>query len=480
MSGQLQYIRIEHLNTVWTMQMTSQADTAITGGLVVTRGKITPATLLITGEHISDILPPDKEFSAKKTVNAGGRYVLPGIIDAHLHSVYIDRIDTLSKAAAAEGITTLIPYVGSVKAWGVDKPLAEAMKDFVKEGEETSTVDFSLHCTLLADDVEECEQSIPAMIELGITSFKVFMAYRKRGMMLEDEQLLKIMRVVAKHGGLLAAHAENGALIDYMEEMFIAQGKEHPQYYAESHPELSEAEAVFRFLSLAKTAGCDTYLPHLSTAKALDVVRLFKQWAGQKFYTETCPHYLLLNEEKFNEMGAVAKMSPPLRKPEDQESLWQAVSEGLIDVVASDHAASHSSKKMPQWDKVFNAPNGVPGMECLVPLMLKHGYMNGRTTLNTIVKQLCENPARIFGLYPQKGIIEVGSDADLAIFDLSGRRELGATHKELKIDYSLYQGMKAVSSPDFVFLRGKLIAEKGVVKGQEADGRFIAGTAQTM
>jgi len=457
--------------------MTPHADTAITGGLIVTQGKITPATLLLSGEKIAGILSPEEEFSAERTINIHGRYVLPGIIDAHLHSVYIDRIDTLSRAAAAEGITTLIPYVGSVKAWGVDKPLAGAMQDFIAEGEDTSSVDFSLHCTLLADDVKACEQSIPAMIELGIVSFKVFMAYRKRGMMLEDEQLLHIMRVVAQYGGLLAAHAENGALIDHMEELFIGKGNEHPQYYAASHPELSEAEAVFRFLSLARTAGCDTYLPHLSTAKALDVVRLFKRWNCQRFYSETCPHYLLLNEEKFNEMGAIAKMSPPLRTQDDQEALWQAVSEGLIDVVASDHAGSHSSKKLPQWDKVFNAPNGVPGMECLVPLMLQHGVMNGRTTLPAIVKQLCENPARIFGIYPQKGTIAVGSDADLAIFDFSAIRELGATHKELKIDYSLYQGMTVTSQPDLVFLRGKQIAEKGVICAQRGGGRFVAGTS---
>lgn len=356
--------------------MTIKADKAISGGLIVTGGKVTPATVLITGEKISAVIDSSSPFEAKETIAVDGKYVLPGIIDGHLHSVYIDRIDSLSRAAATEGITTLIPYVGSVKAWGVDKPLTEAMKDFIKEGEDTSTVDFSLHCTLLAGDVEDCYETIPAMIGLGIVSFKVFMAYRKRGMMLEDEQLLKIMTVVARHQGLLAAHAENGALIDYMEEYFTDRGEEHPIYYGPSHPELSEAEAVFRFLSLARTAGCEVYLPHLSTAKALDVVRLFKSWQGQKFYTETCPHYLLLNDTTFEKRGCVAKMSPPLRKPVDQEALWGAVADGLIDVVASDHAGSHSSKKLPQWDKVFSAPNGVPGMECLVPLMLREGMMN--------------------------------------------------------------------------------------------------------
>jgi len=455
--------------------MTMGADKAICGGLVVTGGAVKPATVLITGGTISGVIEPSAQFEADEVIRAEGKYVLPGIVDAHLHPVYIDRIDTLSRAAAAEGITTLVPYVGAVKAWGVDKPLDEAMRDFIREGEETSTVDFSLHCTLLADDVADCGQSIPAMIDLGIVSFKVFMAYRKRGMLLEDEQLLQIMSVVAEHGGLLAAHAENGAIIDFMEARLMGRGCEHPKHYAASHPELSEAEAVFRFLSLARTAGCTVYLPHLSTAKALDVVRLFRQWDEPQFYTETCPHYLLENDGAFERMGCVAKMSPPLRTPGDQAALWKAVADGLIDVVASDHAASHSSGKMPQWDKVFAAPNGIPGMECMVPLMLREGVMAGRTTLVRMVERLCENPARIFGLYPRKGVIAEGADADIAVFDMAGERTLGATHPELKVDYSLYEGMRAVAPPELVLLRGRTVAANGVVTGQGGDGVFIAG-----
>ncbi|MBU0942929.1 MAG: amidohydrolase family protein [Proteobacteria bacterium] len=452
-----------------------KADKAIVGGLVVTGGVVKPATILIAGEKIIAVLEAKDKFAALETIDARGKLVLPGIIDAHLHSVYIDRIDSLSRAAASEGITTLIPYVGAVKAWGVDKPMAEAMEDFIREGEQTSLVDFSLHCTLLANDVTDCEQSIPAMMKLGIVSFKVFMAYRKRGMMLADEQLLKLMTVIAEQKGLLAAHAENGALIDYMEDYFTARGEEEPKYYAASHPELSEAESVFRFLSLARTAGCTVYLPHLSTAKSIEVVRLFKKWDCLKFYTETCPHYLLLDDTTFARWGSTAKMSPPLRKAEDCQALWRAVAERVIDVVASDHAGSHSSKKEPQWDKVFSAPNGIPGMECLVPLMLQEGFLQGRTTLPKIVEQLCENPARIFGMYPQKGLIAEGSDADIAIFDPARQRILGATHPELKIDYSLYEGMTVTGAPDLVFLRGEIVAQEGIPCVEAGNGKFVAG-----
>lgn len=442
---------------------------------MVTGGAVKPATVLISGEKILAVLAPEEQFEAREIIDARGKLVLPGIIDAHLHSVYIDRIDSLSRAAAAEGITTLVPYVGAVKAWGVEKPLAEAMQDFIREGKETSLVDFSLHCTLLADDVADCEQSIPAMMELGIVSFKVFMAYRKRGMMLADEQLLKLMTVIARHKGLLAAHAENGALIDYMEEYFTARGEEEPQFYAASHPELSEAESVFRFLTLARTAGCSVYLPHLSTAKSIEVVRLFKKWDCLQFYTETCPHYLLLEESTFEKWGSTAKMSPPLRKPEDCRALWRAVAEGVIDVVASDHAGSHSSKKEPRWDKVFAAPNGIPGMECLVPVMLQEGFLQGRTTLPKLVEQLCENPARIFGMYPQKGLIGEGADADIAIFDPGKQRILGATHPELKIDYNLYEGMTVPGAPDLVLLRGQVVAKGGRPCAEAGNGKFVAG-----
>lgn len=441
----------------------------------MTGDEVKPATVLISGEKISGVIPPGEGFDAREVISADRKFVLPGIVDAHVHPVYIDRIDTLSRAAVAEGITTLVSYVGAVKAWGVNQPLAEAMEGFIREGEETSCVDFGLHCTLLAGDVADCEKSIPAMTGLGIVSFKVFTAYRKRGMMLEDEQMLRIMRVVAENGGLLAAHAENGAIIDYMEAILAEKGCEHPRYYASSHPELSEAEAVFRFLSLARTAGCDVYLPHLSTAKALDVVRLFRTWGMPRFYTETCPHYLFLDDRVFEERGSIAKMSPPLRKEEDRKAMWEAVSSGLIDVVASDHAGSPSSKKMPQWDKVFTAPNGIPGMESMVPLMLKHGIMAGKTTLPAMVKQLCENPARIFGMYPRKGVIAEGADADIAIFDLTGERTLGATHPELKIDYSLYEGMSATAPPELVLLRGKVAAENGKVVCQKGDSTFIPG-----
>ena len=265
-------------------------DIAIVNGRVVDSHSITAADVLIKDGCIAAIETPGTHHNGGRIIDAAGNYVLPGIIDAHLHPVYADRIDTLSRAAVCEGVTTLIPYIGAVKAWGQSGGLLGAIENFIVEGESTSLVDFSLHCTLMQDDMADIEETIPQMIERGIISFKTFMAYAKRGMKLEDGELLRLMSVVARHGGLMAAHAENGDIIDFMEEKLIGQGQQTPDFYPQSHPNLSEAEAVFRLLTLAQAASCPIYVPHISTAETLEVLSLFEKWRAVEFYVETCPH----------------------------------------------------------------------------------------------------------------------------------------------------------------------------------------------
>ena len=248
--------------------MSSQKiDIAIVNGRVVDRHTIIAADILISDGRIAAISSPEERQEVGRIIDAAGNYVLPGLIDAHLHPVYADRIDTLSRAAVCEGVTTLIPYIGAVKAWGQAGGLIGAIEDFIAEGESTSLVDFSLHCTLMQDDMADIEETIPQMIERGIISFKAFMAYAKRGMKLADGELLRLMDVVGRHGGLMAAHAENGDIIDFMEEKLIRRGQQAPQFYPPSHPNLSEAEAVFRLLTLAQAASCPIYVPHISTAE---------------------------------------------------------------------------------------------------------------------------------------------------------------------------------------------------------------------
>ncbi len=448
-------------------------DIAIVNGRVVDSHSITAADVLINDGRIAEIASPGTRHNAGQIIDAGGNYILPGIIDAHLHPVYADRIDTLSRAAVCEGVTTLIPYIGAVKAWGQAGGLAGAIDAFIAEGESTSLVDFSLHCTLMQDDMAEIEATVPQMIERGIISFKAFMAYAKRGMKLEDGELLRLMSVVGRHNGLMAAHAENGDIIDFMEEKLIGQGHEAPEFYPRSHPNLSEAEAVFRLLTLAQTAGCPIYVPHISTAETVEVLDLFARWKAVEFYVETCPHYLALTEEVMAQRGTIAKMAPPLRRQPDIDALWQAVAEDRIHVIGSDAAGSDTTANQPLRDKVFSAPNGIPGVETLLKVVYQAGVNAGRITLPQLVAQLAENPAKIFGLYPRKGNLQPGADADLIIFDPNTDYVIGDNHPELNVDFSLYAGIKGRGAPTLTMQRGVVLFEGNQIKACSGQGQYL-------
>jgi dihydropyrimidinase len=454
---------------------TSTADIAIKGGNFVSSRGIDPMDLYIKDGLVESIEPVGTAKPARQEIDATGNYVLPGFIDAHLHPVYADKMDTLSEAAASEGITTLIPYIGAVKAWGQSKGLLETIDEFIETTESSSMVDFSIHCTLLQDDIKDISHTIPLLIDRGIVSFKAFMAYSKRGMMLEDPELIRMMELIAKHQGILAAHAENGAIIDYLEGLYQSQGLDSPEYIAKSHPNLSEAEAIFRLLTLGATTRCPIYIPHISCAESIAVVEIFKKWGQPLFYTETCPHYLTLTDDVFNDMGTPAKMSPPLRKRKDIEVLWNAVKSGLIDVIASDAAGHLQSANEPLREKVFSAPNGIPGMESLVKLIYEEGVNCQKINLHTMVKLLCENPARIFGLYPQKGVLEVGSDADVVIFNPDLLYTIPQKNPHLNVDYSMYSGREGKGAAITTILRGDIIMNNGKLLGTSGNGRFVRG-----
>jgi len=448
-------------------------DIAVVNGRVVTSRGIHAADVLIRNERIAAITAPGLDPNARCVIDAAGKYVLPGIIDAHLHPVYADRIDTLSRAAVREGVTTLIPYIGAVKAWGQGGGLIAAIEDFIAEGESTSLVDFSLHCTLMQDDMEAVEDTIPQIIGRGIVSFKAFMAYAKRGMKLDDDQLLRLMHIVGQHGGLMAAHAENGDIIDFMEEKLIGQARQAPQFYPQSHPRLSEAEAVFRLLTLAQTAGCPVYVPHISTAETLEVLALFEKWKAVEFYVETCPHYLSLTEKELERRGTIAKMAPPLRRQADIDALWQAAADGRIQVIGSDAAGSDTAANEPLWDKVFSAPNGIPGLESLLKIVYQQGVVEKRITLPRLAAQLSENPAKIFGLYPRKGALLPGADADLVIFDPDLEYVIGDQHPELKVDFSLYSGRSGRGAPVLTMQRGAVLFEDNRIKAVAGQGQYL-------
>ena len=449
------------------------ATIAIKGGTLVNSQEMLPADIYILDGLIDRIEPAESQKKADRVIDASGKFVLPGIIDAHLHPVYADRIDTLSQAAPLGGITTLIPYIGAVKAWGKTGTLVEALEDFIIEGEKTSAVDFGSHCSLTLNDMETIDEMIPEAMDMGVTSFKIFMAYARRGMKLEDEQILKIMETIAGNKALLAVHAENGSMIDYLEDRSIAEGNIGPEFFTPSHPNISEAEAIFRILALSNTVQCPLYLVHVTARESLDVIRLVKDWGKTDFYTETCTHYLTLTDEELIAKGSLAKMAPPLRKKEDVDALWLAAADGLIDVIGSD-AAGHTIKdKEPIKDNIFQSPNGIPGLETMFTVAYDEGVNTNRITLPRLVELTCENPAKIFGLYPRKGVLQEGADADVLIYDPETMHRITAQNSPLKVGYTLYEGRECLGSPFLVMQRGRILLENGKLKAQPGQGLYI-------
>lgn len=451
------------------------ADVSLKGGVLVDGKEMRHGDIFIKDGVIDAIERSGSVKTAQSIIDAKGKFILPGIIDAHLHPVYADRIDTLSQSAAFGGITTLIPFIGAVKAWGKTGGLFDAVKNFISEGQNTSVLDFGVHCTLMRDDMGTVATVIPQLVELGVVSFKGFMAFSKRGMMLTDEELIKVMGIVNQTQALFAVHAESGTMADYLEDKFISEGKVGPEFYHPSHPNMVEAEAVFRIITLANMMKCPLYLPHLSAWESLDVVRLFRKWGTTTLFTETCSHYLTLTDEEMMRQGSLAKVGPPLRAKKDMEEMWKAVNEGVIDVIASDAAGYTVKGKEPIRGDIFKAASGLPGVETMFTVIYDEGVNKGRITLPQLVKLTCENPSRIFGLYPRKGVLKEGSDADLVVFDPTLSHTIKAENQHLKSDYSMYEGRECLGGPVLVMQRGKILIENGSLRTEAGQGKYLPG-----
>lgn len=453
---------------------TGDCDIQIKGGVLVNSKEMKLADVFIRNGLIDSIEAPGSGKSARKVIDATGRYVLPGIVESHLHPVYADRLDTLSQAAVFGGITTLIPYIGAVKAWGVEGNLLDAVNYFMEEGARDSVVDFGLHCSLVASDLPELEQTVPQICAKGVRSFKGFMAYRKRGMFLSDSDLLRILSVLKENGGLFCVHAENGDLCDFLEDRFSAEGKTGPEYYAPSRPAITEAEATFRILSFAKVLDCPMYIVHVSTKEALDVIQMYKDWGGSApIYTETCTHYLTLTNEEMLKLGSLAKVSPPLREKEHIDALWQAIIDGRVDVVGADTGGHLISKKEPRFGDVFKAPAGLPGQQTMFTVTYDEGVNRRKVSLCRLVEIMCEKPARIFGLHPRKGVIQPESDADVLVFDPMKEHTVMAQNQHVNTDYTMYESRKVLGAPEIVIQRGDILLQDGELRARKGRAQFL-------
>lgn len=449
-------------------------DIWIRGGLLITAEKSFPAEIGIQAGRIAQI-SDHQEGTASQVLDAEGKWVLPGIIDVHTHMelplgkvVSSDDFISGSKAAACGGVTTIVDF--SLHRRGLS--LERCLRDRRRAADGRVVVDYGLHAEVI-DVHREILDEIPLLIRKGVTSFKLYMAYRRDGRMVDDGALYAVLKRVGESGGLVLVHAENGPLLEHLTDQLLGEGQVAPIFHARSRPNQVEEEAVRRAIAISHFAQGQLYIVHLTTREALIAVQE-AQASGVSVWAETCPQYLLLDESVYSrEDGRDFIATPPLRSPEDREALWRGLAQGNISVISTDHCPFTKEQKRQGARSFAQVPNGLPGVETSLPLIYSRGVGGGHLSANQMVAAMSTNPAKIFGLYPTKGSLEVGSDADLVIFDPEAEFSISAEDLHMNTDFSPYQGFEGFGEIQLTMLRGKIIAQRGQFCGPSGQGRFL-------
>lgn len=446
----------------------------IKNGTIVTADALFEGDIYVEGEVITAI-GKNLEMQADRTIDAGGLLVMPGGIDPHVHldmpfmgTFSSDNYTTGTSAALHGGTTMVIDFILQTQG----KSLHHALEAWQGRANGNTCGDYSFHMAV-TDYNEDTRKEIAQMVhEEGIISFKTFMAY-KGALMIDDRQMIGLMQEVKKQGGMVTVHATNGDMIDYLVAQFRSQGHLKPLYHYLSQPEITESEASGRFADMAHYTGVPAYIVHMTCEGALNQVRRAAH-RNQKVYAETCIQYLLLDASLYEkEDGAKWVMSPPLRQPKDQAALWAGINQGTVQIVATDHCPFKWEQKMMGKDDFSKIPNGHPAIEHRMELLFSEGVNKGRITLNKYVEVSSTNAAKIFGMFPRKGCIAVGSDADILIFDPNEEHVLSAKSHHMNVDYSSYEGWKVKGKTKMVILRGTVAIEDGALKVAPGYGQFI-------
>lgn len=447
----------------------------IKNGRIVTATDDYVADIFIEGEVIQTI-GSNLQLDADKVLDAGGLLVFPGGIDPHVHldmpfmgTYSSDNYETGTRAALYGGTTMVIDFILQTQG----KSLHAALAEWQTRSNDNCMSDYSFHMAV-TDFNDETKKEIKEFIEEeGITSFKTFMAY-KGALMIDDRQMVGLMEEVKQHGGLINVHATNGDMIDYLTQKHRGEGKLAPLYHYLSQPEVTEAEASERFVDMANFTGCPGYIVHLTCEGALHAVRNATR-RNQKVFVETCIQYLILDASLYenNFEGAKWVMSPPLREKKDQETLWAGINQGHVQVVATDHCPFKWEQKLMGKDDFSKIPNGHPAIENRMELLYSEGVHKNKISLNKYVEVACTNPAKIFGMFPRKGTIAVGSDADIVIFDPNEKHTLSAKTHHMNVDYSGYEGWEVTGKVKTVLLRGQVAIENNACRLQKGYGKFI-------
>ncbi len=450
--------------------------TLIRNGRIVTAVDDYHADVLIENGTIA-MIGKTIDVEADRVIDAKGRLVIPGGIDPHTHmdlpfggTSSSDDFETGTIAAAHGGTTTIIDFAVQYKG----QALSEALDVWFAKAEGRTSIDYGFH--LICTDLPDARHpEMKAMIDQGVTSFKLFMAY-PGVFLVDDATIYKAMQMAGTNGGLICMHAENGVVIDAIVKQFLAQGHTAPKYHALTRPTKAEAEGVHRAIALAEIAGTSVYIVHLSNSDALEEVTRARD-AGVPAYAETCPQYLFLDYSVYEQPGfegAKYVMTPPIREKWHQDKLWRGLEFNDLQVVSTDHCPfCFKEQKELGKDDFSKIPNGGPGVEHRMSLVYNGGVAGGRISLNRFVEITSTNAARIFGLFPRKGTIAVGSDADIVIFDPDEEMTISAKTHHMRVDYSCYEGMAVRGVTKTVLSRGEVVIEEGKYVGRKGHGAFL-------
>ncbi len=460
--------------------------TLIENGTLVTNLETFQADILIEGEIISQI-GKDLQHPNANIVDATGKFIMPGGVDPHVH-LDLPMFDTVSsddhytghKAAAFGGTTTVMDFVVLD-----DKGFDYSVDVWMKKAEKAA-IDYSFHMNLTNFN-DKIAKDIPSLMKMGIQTLKVFTAYNGR-LRIDDGSIFKALRIAKENGMLMMAHCENGDVIETLVTDALMAGHTTPEYHAFTRPAWGAVEATLRMAAMAEQADSPVYVVHMNAGGEVDMLKYAREH-GVKVMGETCPQYLFFTIDQLRQPdGAKWVCSPPMRTKEDNARLWEGLSDGILQTIGTDHCPFFMDGTKPivyEGSDVFIAgkelgkddftkiPNGLPGIQDRMPILWTYGVGVGRITANQFVAYMSTNPAKIFGLYPRKGALAVGSDADIVIWDPAKKMKHGVAHSHQRTDYNLYEGWDLTGYPEKVFLRGKLIVDGEEWKGSRGDGKFL-------